>query len=218
MARPSDPLLAWIRQKLGEKGLNTAKVAETAGIGRAHLRKLLTGAEPMLVDELLSITRALELSPAELAAAGDIPDAEPPTVLRVAREDEQMLPLVDAWGNQPEQLFKVAFSLGCDFLFLVDGAQLPGSGVPPAVLAQYRGRDLPIKLDAAYHKYNAPRYDPAGVTVSLSFDALYECRFPWSAIKQVVFFPVAPEPEPEPASEPAPVPPTRGGPKLRLIK
>ncbi len=212
MPRPSEPLLAWLRKKFEEKHLNTAKVAAAAGLDRAHLRRVLTGAEPMLVDELLAITRSLELTPAELMAAGEIPDPEPTPLLRVAGAEEPAHPQVDPWGNQPEQLFRIAFSLGCDFLFLVDGAQLGESKVPASVLAQYRGRDLPVKLDAAYHKYNAPRYDPVGISLSLSFDAVYDCRFPWSSVKQVVFFPFLPESEPAPQAGP-----TGGGPKLRLL-
>jgi hypothetical protein len=213
MARPSEPLLAWLRKTLDEKGVNTAKVAETSGLTRARVRKILTGGEPMLVDELLAITRALELTPAELAAAGELP-AEPAPALRIAADEpEPEGPKVDPWGNQPEQLIRIAFALGCDFFLLVDGAQLEGSKLPQSVINQYRGRDLPIKLDAAYHKYNNPRYDDLCVTLALSFDAVYDCRFPWSAIKQVVFFPVAPEPEP-PGDEPAP---PSGGPKLRLV-
>ncbi|MBA2321954.1 MAG: helix-turn-helix transcriptional regulator [Deltaproteobacteria bacterium] len=210
MARPSDPLLDWLRKKLDEKGMNTARIAEVAGLPRARVRKLLVGAEPMLVDELLAITKALELTPTELAAAGEISDPEPPG-LRVAHEEEEPEgPRVDAWGNQPRQLFEVAFALGCDFFFLLDGAQLEGTKLPASVIAQYRGRDLPIKLDAKYHAYNDPKYDDASITLSLSFDALYTCRFPWSAIKQVIFFPVAPEPD-EPDEPDAP------GPQLRLV-
>lgn len=212
MARPSDPLLAWLRNKLDEKGMKTATLAEATSLPRARLRKVLTGSDAMLVDELLAITRALELSPAELASAGELPESAPPT-LRVAEADDgDESPRVDPWGNQPRQLFEIAFALGCDFFFVVDGTQLEGSKLPASVLTQYRGKDVPIKLDAAYHKHNNPRYEEAGIRLALSFDALYECHFPWSAIKQVIFFPLAPEPD-----EPADTPPAQSGPLLRLV-
>lgn len=222
VARPSDPLLAWLRKHLDRKGWNTARIAEAAGLERGRVRKLLAGAEPMLVDELLAISRSLELSPADMAGL-DIP--EPDTLphvvpgaeavpLHLAEENaEEPGPRVDPWGNQPEQLVRVAFMLGCDFFLLLDPAQLDGSGVPPAVLGQYRGKDLPIKLDAAYHRYNQPKYDPHGLTIRLSFDALYECRFPWSAFKQVIFFPVPPEPSDDDLEEI----PVAGAPHLRLV-
>jgi transcriptional regulator with XRE-family HTH domain len=216
MPRPSDPLLAWLRTHLERKRLNTARLAESAGIERARLRKILAGTEPMLVDELLGISRALDLSPSDLAGA-DIPEVIPGAEarpLRVAEDDEDVGPKVDPWGNQPEQLFRIAFGLGCDFFFLSEAAQLEKSGIPESVLTQYRGRDLPVKLDAAYHQYNQPRYDPVAVTLTLSFDALYDCRFPWSAIKQVIFYPVPPEPEPtEEIEEEKP----KGAPHLRLV-
>jgi hypothetical protein len=73
-----------------------------------------------------------------------------------------------------------------------------------------KGRDLPIKLDAAYHRYHQPAYDEHGVSLTLSFDRLYRCTFPWPAIEQVVFKLVPPEPvaPPEPKKRPG----------LRLVK
>ena len=78
---------------------------------------------------------------------------------------------------------------------------------------------MPIKLDAAYHKYNQPLYDATAITLTLSFDALYECRFPWSAIKQVIFYPLYEAPEDsEEDNPPAPDEPSpSGGSHLRLV-
>lgn len=217
MARPSDPLLAWLRKHLDRKGWNTARVAEEAGLDRARVRKVLAGHEPMLVDELLAISRSLELTPADMAGV-DLPEPVPgaeAVQLHVADEGlDDTLPRVDPWGNQPEQLVRVAFLLGCDFLVAFDTTQLDGSGVPEATLVSYRGKskDLAIKFDAAFHKYNQPRYDPLGLTVQLSFDAVYTCRFPWTAFRQVIFFPVASEPTDEPEELPTP-----GVPHLRLV-
>ena len=58
MTRPSDPLLTWLRKHLADRGWNTARLAQAAGIERARARKILAGTEPMWVDELLGITRA----------------------------------------------------------------------------------------------------------------------------------------------------------------
>ena len=219
MTRPSDPLLTWLRKHLADRGWNTARLAQAAGIERARARKILAGTEPMWVDELLGITRALELSPHDLEGV-DLPDpsSSPATApLRMAAAGEAVpVTAVNPWGNQPEQLVRVAFAMGCDFFLLIDTAQLVDSGVPAAVLAQYRGRDLPIKLDAAYHPYNQPRYSPADLTLTLSFDALYDCRLPWSAFKQVIFFPLPPDPEPPATAEEAPAP-APGVPHLRLV-
>ena len=191
MGRPSAPLLSWLRDMLKQKGLNTAHVADASGIPRARIRRILDGTEDMTVDELMLLSDSLQLDPADLSsqaiaqaeAKADAPVIEPEDTLGV-----------DPWGNQPEQLFRIAFGLGCDFFFLADTTQLEGSGVPETVLKQYNGRELPIKLDAAYHKYNDPKYGPDGITLTLSFDQLYDCTFRWPAIKQFVLFPLAPEP------------------------
>lgn len=215
--RPSAPLLKLLRDLVKKKGLNTAAVAAAMGIDRARARKVLAGAEPMLVDELLQLGSALELGPEDLGLPSAPAEAEeeapieatgPSLAVAEAQEEEGDV-VLDPFGNHPEQLFRAGFALGCDFMFLVAVDELVDSGVPPQVLRQYAGRELPIKLDAAYHRYNDPRYAPAGVTLTLSFDALYTCTFPWSAFKQFVFFPAAPEPE---RAEPGP-----GRPVLRLV-
>lgn len=217
MARPSEPLLAWLRNMLKSKGLNTAHVADASGIPRARVRKILAGSEDMTVDELMMLSDSLQLDPTDLtgvaaaeaaaAAAGDV-DPEP-------EADDAEAPRVDPWGNQPEQLFRIAFELGCDFFFLADTEQLEDSGIPGHVLDPYRGRELPIKLDAAYHRYNEPRYDEDGITLTLSFDALYDCHFRWTCIKQFVLFPVQPEPA-QPTEEEEEEQPD-GVPHLRLV-
>ena len=214
MSRPSEPLLAWLRELISKRGLNTAALAERAKLPRDRLRKLLAGAEPMLVDELMRLSEALEIAPADMGLPDPSPDAE---ATKLPAGPTQPSP-VDAFGNHPEQLFRVAFGLGVDFFFLCDAAGLEESGVPGHVLKQYTGRELPIKLDAAYHSYNAPRYHPDGITLTLSFDQLYECTFPWKAVKQFILFPAAPEaplaPEP-PEQEPEPAP--QRVPHLRLV-
>jgi transcriptional regulator with XRE-family HTH domain len=212
MARPSEPLLAWLRDMLKTKGLNTAHVADASGIARARIRKILAGTDDMTVDELMMLSDALQLDPADLTSATLPKDVAPKPVEAVSTG-----PNVDPWGNQPEQLFQIAFALGCDFFFLADTSELADSGIPASVLEQYRGRELPIKLDAQYHKYNDPRYSVDGVTLTLSFDALYECSFRWSCIRQFVLFPVAPEPTNETDHTDDVDAPPAGVPHLRLV-
>lgn len=216
MARPSDGLLAWLRRLIETKQTSVAHVAAKTGLDRAHLRKVLQGAEPMTLDELLVVSQALEIQPTDfgLPAGTDVAEAPPPAPPPA---------IADPWGNQPEQLFRTAFALGCDFYFTADTSLLADSGVPAAVLAKHP-RELGLKMDAAYHQYNEPVYGPTGITLTLSFDALYTCTFPWRAIRQVVFWPAAPEaapappPDPPEAPEPpeAPAPPKKGG-HLRLV-
>lgn len=211
MSRPSDPMLAWLRKLVDTKGLNTAQLAEKCGLPRARVRKVLTGAESMLVDEFVQIANALQIAPKDVG----LPDAAAETPEEPPAPAAEAVPKVDPWGNHPQQLFRVAFGLGCDFTFVADADQLEESGVPRHVLSEFRGRQLPIRLDAAYHAYNAPRYDEAGVTLSLSFDSVYECRFPWASIRGIFFqapFATAAREEP-PEPEPPP-----GRPRLRLVE
>ncbi len=238
MTRPSAPLLEWLRDMLKQKGLNTAHVADASGLSRSRVRKILAGTEDMTVDELMLLSDSLQLDPSDLTAAtaaqlpsdpeasadttpSDAADAaETITPVHgaesVSAPTEPELPAVDPWGNQPEQLFKIAFALGCDFFFLADTKALEGSGVPDAVIDQYRGRELPIKLDAAYHKYNEPKYSDDSIQLTLSFDKLYDCTFKWSAIRQLVLFPIPPEETAE-GDDPDPDPPSSGVPHLRLV-
>jgi hypothetical protein len=56
-----------------------------------------------------------------------------------------------------------------------------------------------------------------GIHLRLGFDALYDCFFPWTAIRQVRFFPATPELDDEPEEEAAPDKPA-GAPFLRLVE
>lgn len=215
MSRPSEPMLAFLRKLVDGRGLTAATLAAKTGVPRARMRKILVGAEPMTLDEFAGITGALELGPADVGLADGSVPAEPAGDADPDALPASPAPVVDPWGNHPEQLFRVAFALGVDFLFVARADELGDSGVPKHVLAEHRGRGLAIKLDAAYHSYNAPRYDDEGVTLTLSFDALYDCTFPWTAVEQFVFFPAPAEArkEAEPAAKVE-----RGKPKLRLVE
>lgn len=213
-------MLTWLRTQLKEKGLNTGAVAAKTGLERQRVRKVLGGSEPMLVDELLKLTELLELSPAELGAAGLGLEAGGPDLAEASAEAEKNdQVLLDGWGNQPEQLVKAGFALGCDFMITFDVALLENSGVPAATLQQYAGAHLPIKLDAAYHQYNEPTFTEEGFSAVMSFDQLYRCTFPWESVKQVIFWPYAPEVDAEPPepSEEEEEPPKKRPSFLRLV-
>jgi len=203
VTRPTNNVLTWLRQLVTARGLGTAELAERSGIVRGRLRKLLSGSEPMLVDELLQISQALELSATDLGwPEGAIPEPddagadEPP-----ADEDEgaiRLVPLdsdppaatfeVDPYGNPTEQIVRLAFELGCTVLFWAHVDQLDDSGVPEHVIADHREQgQLLISLDAKFHRYNNPVFQDDGLTLTLSFDQLYDCTFPWSAIHKVIF-------------------------------
>ncbi len=209
MSRTSEPLLSWLRDQIKQRGLNRAGLAKKTGLERARVRKILAGAEPMTVDELMAITAALELDAAEMM---QLPEAPPMEVVPETQRDDVV---IDPFGNHAEQIFRAAFALGCDFLFVADTEQLADSGVPASVLAQHSpSGQLPIRLEAAYHTYNEPRYGADGITLTLSFDALYDCTFPWASIRQIILFPEPPEAPADIEEEPAP---TGKVPHLRLV-
>lgn len=225
-ARPSNALLGWLRTLIDQRGSSVADLAARTQLDRAHLRKVLAGAESMTVDELLLVTQALELAPKDFGLPADdaVPAEAAPAAEDAARPQLGVVPDVadaaeptdrpalDPWGNHPEQLVRAGFALGCDFQLVADTPQLGASGVPKAVLERH-ARELVLKFDAAYHSYNAPRYTDAAVTVTLSFDALYDCTLPFTAIKQVTFWPAAPETVKPEAREPE----KPRGPHLRLV-
>lgn len=206
MTRPSEPILRWLREQLKAKGLNTATIAAGLDMPRVKLRKKLTGADDLTVDELLSLTESMKLEAEEFgwpAPTGEFP---------LDQEED-----LGEFINQPRALLQMGFRHGIDTLLLLDTSQLGEWNGPEAVLMRYEGRELPIRLDALYHQYNNPRYDENGFTLTLSFDTLYDCVFPWSAVKQVIFTPVAPEHTPQP-EEPEPEGPKPKAPFLRIVK
>ncbi len=225
MARPSDPLLRWLRGLLAERKLSAPALAEKASLERNRVRQILAGHDAMTVDELLQISKALSLSPTDFGLGATVDEVPvTPGGAQLAEVDDFDVPeppqdtvAVDPLGNHTRALIQMAFALQCDFLILVETAQLEGSGVPVSVLQRYKDRELPIKLDAAYHQYNAPRYEDTAIALTLSFDALYECRFPWTAVKQVVFYPAPPPPPKEEPPPPEP-PAKKGRPFLRLVE
>ncbi|MCB9663171.1 MAG: hypothetical protein H6732_03590 [Alphaproteobacteria bacterium] len=204
MSHPTEPLLRWLRQQIDARGHTTASLAALLSRSRAEVRKLLTGQTPMLVEDLLALGEALELDASSLGVPAELPELPD-------------LPEPASFANQTEALFRVGFDVAVDFLFLADTTKLDDWGGPDEVLEAYRDRELPIRLDAAYHRHMAPSFTPEGVEISLSFDRLYRCRFPWSAILRVVFVPDADQPA-EVGAEPEPeLAPSARAPHLRLV-
>jgi hypothetical protein len=228
-SRPSTPLINLIRDIAQKKGLNTAALAKAASIERSRLKLVLGGAEPLTVDELIQLSQALEISPADMGGIGAMPPEEEeqppaPVVLRRAsglatnlvEEDEGPM-TVDPFGNHAEQAMRLGFGLGCDLFLVFDSHRLKESGVPREVLAKFPA-NMPIKLDAAYHTHNSPEYLDEGLQVTLSFDdGLHTVLLPWDAFKQISLIPLAPDPTPPPPPvKPAPKGPNRG--HLRLVE
>jgi transcriptional regulator with XRE-family HTH domain len=224
-------LREWVRKK----GLTTAQLAERTGLERSRLKQVLAGAEGMSVDEFLLVTQALDVGPEELGLAGaPVPQAPagprlqvlsstsapPPRAAAPSDDAPPSFEPPDALGNLPRQVLQLGFALGVDLFLILDARQLRQSNVPQAVLSRFPDA-LPIRLEARYHAHNRPRYQEEGFECVLSFDALYTCLFPWSAIREVRFMlpeeaPRAPSATP-PAPEP-PKPPSGGGPHLRIVK
>jgi len=218
--RPSEPVLAWFRSALRKRDMNVAALAEKVGEKRSLVKRILAGKEPLTVDQLMSWTQELGLSMEELAQvpAGVAEAAEQNGALlepTLAEADAQDAVMVSPFGLHAEQGIRMAFAMGVDFAFVSESAQLEDSGVPPQVLARFPERML-IRLDAAYHKYNAPVYDDHGLTLALSFDTIYTCVFPWSSVLQVTVY--CDPPDPSSPSDPEPEPEESGRPALRLVK
>lgn len=218
MARSTDNLLGLLRRLMQQRGVQVAALAEKTGIARGHLRKVLTGSQPMLVDELVAVSTALDIQPHELGVADVTQQRQHASVLADADVPVPPAEAIDPFGNHTEQLFRIGFALGCDFAFVARAEALADSGVPAPVLAKSPGGKLVFTLDARYHPDNDPRYDPEGITLTLSFDRLVDCRFPYASVVQVSFSPVASE-KSEPESEPEPTDEKKkpGRPHLRLV-
>ncbi len=206
--RPSEPILGWLRNALESKGLNSAALAKRVSEKRSVVRNVLAGQESLTVDQLMTWTQALELSLEELMG---IPESELPSAPERSEVPDDQPIALDPYGIQAEQACRLAFGLGVDFALVADSSQLQDSGIPASVLERFP-EQLVLKLDAAYHRHNHPRFDAHGITLTLSFDALRTCTVPWAAVLQVVLDLVPPPPsEPERAEEGA------DRPMLRLV-
>lgn len=216
--RPSTPLLNLLREAARKKGWNTSTLAQHAGLDRGRLKQVLAGREPLTVDELLQLSDAMALTQEDLGVLSGATLPEPPNAGSVATlhaAPQQEPPFPDPFGIQGEQILRLGFALGVDIFLLLDAAQLSQSGIPVATIKRYQP-NFPIRLESAYHRYNAPEYFPEGVQLRLSFDAVYTCLIPWSAIQHVTLYPMAPEPEVAPEEEPEASSSSKGG-FLRLV-
>ena len=214
--RPSEPLVRLLRETAQTKAMNTAALADAVGISRNELKQVLSGAEALTVDLLVQLAEVLDLGAAELAAFGLEPPPE--TIEMIKQVDTHPAGITadtvsapDPFGNHTEQILKLGFALGCDMHIVLQTSALKDSGIPDSCIEQFPDL-LPLKLDAAYHHHNDPRFLPTGVQLVLSFDALYTCILPWSAFAQVTMTPLAfTEEEPDP-------PPPDSITHLRLIE
>lgn len=213
---PSEQLTRFIRETAAKRGLNTAALANEAGVPRGELKHVLAGSATLTVDMLVSLASALELGPNDLAlleGQESEPELEHALPLSPVRESSALtdLPTLDPYGNHAEQIMRLGFALGCDIHVVLQSDRLDESGIPQTTLDQFPDL-LPIKLDAAYHHHNDPRFLPDAVVLTMSFDALYTTTIPWEAFDQITLIPIEPElPD-------IPDPPDASGPHLRLVE
>lgn len=83
--RPSEPVLAWLRQTLKAKGLNVAALAEASGQKRADVRQVLAEQAPLTVDQLILWCRVMDVKIEDFGALG----ARLPTELAEAARAEE---------------------------------------------------------------------------------------------------------------------------------
>ncbi|MBM74869.1 MAG: hypothetical protein CMK59_05675 [Proteobacteria bacterium] len=187
----SSDLTAPLRQALLEmiqkKGWNTSSAAKAIDMDRKELKRMLQGKIPLTVNTMIKLGAVLDIQPEDLERLSQAPKTQPPKL--------QPLPNLrtdDLLNNQPEALIKIGFKMGMSFRFLARTDLLVDSGVPEYILQQFTPL-LPIQLDPLYHQHHNPKFQSKGIELTMSFDALYTCFFPWESIQRVVFVPEAPE-------------------------
>ena len=167
-------------------------------MNRKQLKRLLNGTQELTVRDFFRISKLLSLENIvmESATTADSPSASVNSI-QIVEEAQDWNP--KSLENHTEQLILYGFALGCDMLLICATDQLSQSNIPQKVLERFSPR-MPIQLDAKYHQFNHPTYTKEGVSIRLSFDALYTCFFPWSSIEQIIFKPVCADEEepPEP--------------------
>lgn len=203
--RPSEPLLAFLRETIRKKKLNTADLAQRSGIERARLKRRLSGEEDLTVDDLLALYKVLELTPADLGVpSGQAPIDEPV-------ESEEPPAGADPYGNLPRQVFEQAVTLGIDVFLFLDTRQLKESGIPPGVLKQHP-ESIGLRMEARWFPQHKFQFLDTALVTMLLFDQFYECTLPWTAFRAIRFD--LPKEEPVPAEPP----PRPGAPFLRVVK
>ena len=105
--RPSDPLLAFLRDTIRHRQLSTAIVAARTGIERAALKRKLGGQEPLTVDEFILLSQVLEVTPEQ-------------AVVREAHEElgvevKVIRLAAEVWLNGKQQFFFLVEQTGGTF-------------------------------------------------------------------------------------------------------
>ena len=86
---PSEQLARFIRETASKRGLNTAALANEAGVPRSELKQVLAGSATLTVDMLVAVAAALELGPEDLDVLGnstELPTIQPEAGLAPIRE------------------------------------------------------------------------------------------------------------------------------------
>jgi len=210
--RPSAPLLRLLREATDARNLNTAALAKTAGVDRSELKQVLAGQMPLTVDMFIVLAQALELGATDFTelAAKTVTTQERPSLTPVAHREQAELPPADPLGNHASQTLRLGFALGCDIVFMLRTSALEESGIPSHIQEKF-AEHLPIRLDAAFHGHNDPRFLPDCLHIKLSFDAIYECTLPWHSFIQITLIPLS-------STSPAPEPDKPSGAHLRLVE
>ncbi len=191
--RPSKQLLRILRETATTRGWNTAALAKAASLPRAEMKRVLSGNSPLSVDTFALLAAALEINESDLIELGTSKetdaDVQESDLSAVAHHEINDLPPIDPLGNHADQMLRLGFGLGCDMTLTLAKEPLTGAGFPQATLDRYPDH-VPIRLDAAYHRHNDPRFLPEGIQLVLSFDSLCTVVIPWTAIRQVSLRPL----------------------------
>ena len=179
-------------QLMQKKSISTAQMAQQLGIERKKLKRILGGRDLMSVDMLLQISEKLDLKPEDLSGIEKMSTSTSNTTHKKQGRQDIASPgsKEKLWEqNQARALIEIGFEQALYFTFLAHTDQLKDSGLPDYILQKF-ARHVPIQLDPLYHVHNKPDFQRKGLLLTLSFDALYTCFFPWESIVQVVFQPI----------------------------
>ena len=208
MSSPSQAILEGILSLLKERNLTTSALAQSCGIPKRELKRILSGKSPLTVDQLSQIGSALQIEDQDLQhflgvkPKIDTESFESDAVIQtVEDEEEDWTP--NSIGNHALQIFRTGFALGCDMFFVARSELLINCGIPETILKQYGDR-LPIRLDSQFFLHYRPKYFDDGLEIRLSFDAVYTCFFPWHAFEQITFYVDEDEPSEESEEEVSP--------------
>ncbi len=214
-----------LRDALLKRGVSTTDLAARAGLSRAELKRRLAGHADLSIDEFLAIAQALELQK-DMAALMGMEAAAEELPLHAGEESVSAVHTlqggvaaddgIDAFGNPSRELVRAGFLFGLDMFLHYSVAAIKQSGVPESVLARFP-ETLPIRLESQWHRHNRAEFRDDELQVTLSFDALRVCTFPWSALRSVAFT-LPNEPAPTPVPPPEVSPPAGPRPTLRLVE